>query len=294
MKLVLGLTALLFAIATPAISTQAGPHVLVAGPTQVSSVSYGTDVRQKATLYTRGSEPAPLIVYLHGGGWSAGSPSAGSRGRQAEHFTAAGYAYATVGYRFVPNVTVEQQLGDVAAAIAALQRQSEVDPRRIVLIGHSSGGHMAALLGTDQSYLERAGIPFQDLRAVILLDPAILNIPGMLDKGGAAIDRFFRPAFGDEPGRQGALSPTRHTEAPNAPAWLTLHDPANGFAASQGAELSAALLGAGAKEATVVPIPGTTHMRLNGDIGAPQDAATAAIDAFLARSLPENRRPRFR
>lgn len=291
----LALSALLLAIATPGIADQTGVRILVAGPTIARTLAYGPEPRQGADLFTRGRGRAPLIVYLHGGGWSAGSPKSGARGAQADHFTAAGYAYATVAYRFVPAVTVEQQLADVARAIAVLRRQRGVDPANIVLIGHSSGAHLAAMLGTDPRYLQAAKVPFEALRAVVLLDPAVLNVPPvMTSNGDPTIERYFRPAFGDDPGRQSALSPIQHSEPPNAPFWLSLYDTSNMFAGAQGTDFAAALIGAGVEEAISVPIAGTTHMRLNNEIGAEGDSATVAIDAFLARAIPENRRPRFR
>ncbi len=291
----LTLSALLLAAVTPNIADQEGPRVLVAGPTVARTLTYGPEQRQSLELFTRGKGRAPLIVYLHGGGWSDGSPKSGSRGAQADHFTAGGYAYATVGYRFVPEVTVEQQLADVARAIAFLRRQSGVDPGHVILIGHSSGGHLAALLGTDSAYLRAARVPFEALRAIILLDPAVLDVvPVMTSRGAPTIERFFRPAFGDDAGRQSALSPLRHSEPPNAPHWLSLYDAANRFAGAQSADLIAALIGAGAEQASAVSLSGTTHMRLNNEIGGAGDEATKAIDAFLARALPENRRPRFR
>ena len=289
------LLAALLAAATPSIADQTGPNVLVAGPTLSRPLTYGPEPRQGVELFTRGRGRSPLIVYLHGGGWSEGSPKSGSRGLQADHFTGRGYAYATVGYRFVPEVTLEEQLSDVARAIAFLRRQRGVDPNHVILIGHSSGGHLAALLGTDPSYLRAATVPFEALRAVILLDPAVLNVPPvMTSQGEPTIERFFRPAFGNDPARQSALSPLRHSEAPNAPHWLSLYDTGNMFAGAQSADLIAALIGSGAKEATSVPLPNTTHMRLNNEIGATSDGATAAIDAFLARALPQSQRPRVR
>jgi arylformamidase len=286
--------AALIAAATPAIVAQAGPHVLIAGPTRVQALTYGPEPRQGLELFTRGRGRAPLIVYLHGGGWSAGSPKDGSRGAQADHFTSRGFAYATVAYRYVPAVTVEQQLADVARAVAFLRRQPGVDRDRIVLVGHSSGAHMAALLGSDPSYLAATKVPFAALRAVILLDPAVLDVPPLMASGsGGTIDRYFRPAFGDDPARQSALSPMKHSAAPNAAAWLVLHDANNGFAAMQSGDFAAGLIGVGAV-ARVEAVPGTTHMRLNNEIGAEGDRATALIDTFLVETLPETRRPRFR
>jgi arylformamidase len=281
-------------LATPAIVAQAGPHVFVPGPTEVRALTYGRDPRQRVELFTRGGGCAPLIVYLHGGGWSSGSPKAGSGGAQADHYTSRGHAYATIGYRFVPGVTVEQQLADVAAAIAMLRRQPAVDPQRIVLIGHSSGGHLAALLGSDLSYLVAAGVPEAAVRGVVLLDPAAIDIgPIMATGGGGTVDRYYRPAFGDDPARWSALSPMKHSAGPNAPRWLMLYDVNNPLAGMQSGEFAAGLIGAGA-EARVEAVTGTSHVRLNDEIGAAGDLATALIDAFLAEARPESRRPRFR
>lgn len=299
MKAMLGMivSAGLLAAATPAMIAQSGPHVLVAGPAVSHELHYGSAPRQVAQLFEREkSRHAPLIVYLHGGGWSAGTPRAGSAGAQADHFTGAGYAYATVGYRFVPEISVEQQLADVAQGIALLRRQKGVDADEIVLLGHSSGGHLAALLGADPAWLDRAGVPFEALKAVVLLDPAAIDIPPIMEagRGIGTVARYYAPAFGDDPARQAALSPLRHAEAPNAAWWLMLHDVNNPLAGMQSEQLSVALIAAGAREATVVPIKGTTHLRLNDEIGRPGDPATVEIDAFLARVFPDTQRARMR
>lgn len=287
----LSLPAALLGAATPAIVAQTGPRMEVAGPTTERAIIYGPLPRQGLKLYARArAGKAPLIVYLHGGGWSAGSPGDGANGAQADHWTARGYAYATVAYRYVPMATAEDQLRDVARAIAVLRKEKGVDPSRIILIGHSSGGTMAAQIGTDPRWLEGAGISFDALKAVVLLDPAVLDLPAaMAQRGAPLVERYLRPAFGDDPARQSDLSPMAQVEEPNAPDWLILADANNPFAQDQGASLAAGLIGAGVDEATVKAIPGTTHMRLNNEIGRPGDAATAEIDAFLARALPETR-----
>ncbi len=291
----MAIAALLLSAVTPAIHAQSGRHVLVAGPVVARTLTYGKEPRQAATLFTReGARRAPLIVYLHGGGWSAGSPRDGSRGAQTGHWTRNGYAYATVGYRYVPAATAEDQLRDVAQAIALLRRQAGVDGSRIALIGHSSGGTMAAQLGTDPNWLEKAGVPFTALKGVVLLDPSVLDIPPVMAQLGAPIvERYLRPAFGDDPVRQSELSPVKHVEPPNAPAWAIVADANNGFASAQGSDFAAGLIGAGAS-AKVIPIAGTTHMRINNEIGQRDDRATAEIDAFFAGIFPEVRRPRFR
>lgn len=290
----LWLTSLALAAATPAIVAQQGTHVLVAGPVEKRSLVYGPEQRQYLELFTKArAGRAPLVVYLHGGGWSDGSPRLGSGGAQAEFYTSRGFAYATVGYRYVPVATAEDQLADVARAIAFLRNQPGVDARSIILVGHSSGAHMGALLATDPSYFAAAGLKFEAVRGIVLLDPAALDLAPIMTAGGPTVDRYFRPAFGADPARWSALSPLKQAEAPNAPDWLILHDANNLLAGAQGGDLVAGLAAAGAR-ATVLPIGGTTHMKLNDKIGREGDPASAAIAAFLARALPDTQRPRRR
>lgn len=290
----LGLAAAALALATPAIEQQQGARAYVAGPIAKRSLVYGPQQRQYLELFTkeRGGR-APLVVYLHGGGWSAGSPRAGSGGAQAEFYTSRGFAYATVGYRYVPVVTVEEQLADVARAIAYLKNQPDVDARQIILIGHSSGAHMAALLGTDPSHFKAARLDFQAIRGVVLLDPAVLDVAPIMAAGGPTVDRYFRPAFGADPARWSTLSPIKQAEVPNAPSWLILHDSNNPLAGAQGGDLAAGLSAAGAR-AAVLPVAGTTHVRLNDEIGRAGDPASEAIAVFLATVVPETQRPRRR
>lgn len=288
--------AALLAAATPAIEAQQGSRRLVGGAVEVETRAYGPAPRQQLRIFTRrAAGRAPLIVYVHGGGWSAGTPDAGAIGQPA-HFTARGYGWATAGYRFVPEARVEEQEADLAAAIAAARRARGVDPNRIVLVGHSSGGHLAALLATDPRWLAAAGVPFASLKAVILLDPAALDPAMILGSGavGGTIDAFFRPAFGADPARWAALSPLAQAAAPNAPAWLILHDRANTLAGYQGQQLAHDLVQAGAAPVAVQAIDDTTHLRLNDEIGRAGDPATARIDGFLDRIFPDMTRPRRR
>lgn len=100
----------------------------------------------------------PLIVYIHGGGWSGGD--ARTTGAFEDfpavlaRFAAQGYAVASVNYRLSGTAIFPAALNDVHAAIDWLQdhaSQYGLDPQRLAVWGNSSGGHLAALtaLGCD-------------------------------------------------------------------------------------------------------------------------------------------------
>ena len=100
--------------------------------------------------------PAPVVVFLHGGGWRVGSrrslgPSyAGATPHPFEQVAAAGIAVASVDYRLSGEQTWPAQLHDAKASVRWLRaRVHEVglDPERIGAWGESAGGHLALLLG---------------------------------------------------------------------------------------------------------------------------------------------------
>lgn len=245
---------------------------------------YGPDPKQ-TLAYTRPAmnRPVPLLVFIHGGGWAIGDKSM-SVGDKASHFTGKGWAFATVNYRLVPDATVEQQAADVAASLAWLRghaKERGFNPDRIVLMGHSAGAHLAALVGTDPGYLKAAGVPMASVRGVILLDGAGYDVPAQMAAKANLAAGMYDAAFGKDPARQKALSPTSHAAAPNAANWLILPVERRADSRAQSQGLAAALRQSGAS-ASVVPVPGESHMTLNRGLGEAADFATGQIDAFLA------------
>ena len=124
--------------------------------------------------------PAPLVVFVHGGTWMHGGKYAGTP-QQARAFRAAGYAYATVNYRLLRHGPPQEAARDIAEAVAFLRREAKgcgLDPDRIILMGHSAGAHLAALVALDESYLAAAGVPPEAVRAGVLSTPTASTSPG--------------------------------------------------------------------------------------------------------------------
>ena len=90
--------------------------------------------------------PAPVIVFLHGGGWSGGTRTTGPD--FARYFAQDGFAMASIEYRLTPAVTFPSNVEDVRTAIRWLKANAAaqgLDPDRICLWGTSAGGHLAAV-----------------------------------------------------------------------------------------------------------------------------------------------------
>jgi arylformamidase len=241
-------------------------------------LAYGSDARHRLDFWRAGGKArAPLVLFIHGGGWSSGDKEYERDTAKPAHFLGKGFAFAALNYRLVPSVPVEQQVQDVASALAYVAAHADelgIDPRRIVLVGHSSGGHLAALIGTDPEFVKRAGAAMP--AAVILLDGA-----GLVPRIGAAANRRPGPFRTDE--ERKALAPLTHAAAPNAPAFLFLNAASEDLR-QQAATLAGALQSAGATVRTQT-IEGADHMSLSEDLGRADDRGTQGVDAFLA-SLP--------
>lgn len=253
------------------------------------TIAYGSDPLQVLDIWrAKGAKgPAPLIVYVHGGGWKRGSKDNATGRFKPVHYPAQGYAFASINYRLVPTATVEQQAADVAGAVKALVERAAtlgIDRRRIVLMGHSAGAHLVALVGTDERYLKGAGLSFGDIAGVIPNDGAAYHVPAQMKDGPPIMQATYKQAFGTDPARQKALSPTAHAAAPNAPDFLLLYvQRADGV--RQAKALGTALVAGGSRvEHGSFPGEGLKgHAEINRSLGDPAYAATGAVDAWLKR-----------
>lgn len=248
-------------------------------------IAYGVDPLQKLSVYPARDRGAPLVIFVHGGGWKRGDRGNATGASKVTHFTGRGYAFATVNYRLVPAARLEDQAGDVASAIAALLGQAHAlgfDPAKVILMGHSAGAHLAALVATDPQYLKAEGLGLDRLAGVVLLDGAAYNVPAQMAEGPRIMHGTYAQAFGTDPLRQRALSPTLQAAAPNVRDFLILHVERDD-GTRQSEALGRALEAAGAR-VTVQGFAGQGlrgHMAINRQLGEPDYPATAVVDAWI-------------
>lgn len=253
------------------------------------AISYGSDALQTLDIW-RAKEAkglAPLVVFVHGGGWKRGSKDNATGRYKPVHFPGEGYAFASINYHLVPDATVEQQAADVAGAVKALVDRAGalgIDRRRIVIMGHSAGAHLVALVGTDERYLKGAGLSFADIAGVVPIDGAAYDVPAQTMYGPRVMQKTYEQAFGTDPTRQKALSPTLQASAPNAPQFLLLYvQRPDGV--RQAKALGAALQ-AGGSGVEYGSFPGEGlqgHAEINRRLGDRSYAPTAMVDAWLKR-----------
>jgi len=113
---------------------------------------YGHHERQRLDLFSpEGEGPWPLLVFIHGGYWQLGSKDAWSF--LAPGWLQKGIALANLGYRLLPDVTLEDVVADVRAGLDYLAENAEalkLDVSRVLVSGVSAGAHLAAMAVTEE------------------------------------------------------------------------------------------------------------------------------------------------
>lgn len=205
-------------------------------------------VRHRLDLFLpKGRKRFPVVVLFHGGAWTTGdNRCCGLYSSVGEYLASRGIGVVMPNYRLSPQVRHPEHVRDAARAVAWARDNIEryggrVD--RLFLAGHSAGGHIAALLATDEQYLSAQGLSVANVRGVIALSGVYQVPPGRLDltlggttprafhwssllplRGGAGLAplplpglplrlNVFGPAFGDDPSVRADASPINHVRA---------------------------------------------------------------------------------
>jgi pectinesterase len=116
-------------------------------------------------FYKKSKQQHPALVLIHGGGWKSGDKS--QMGSIASAMAAKGYSCFAIEYRLSPEAIYPAAVQDIKEAIQFIRKnakQYNVDASRVVILGCSSGGQLAALIGTTNS------TPSSTVQAIIDID----------------------------------------------------------------------------------------------------------------------------
>lgn len=266
-----------------------------AAPTVSKNVPYSADGGRATSLDVyapAGAKNLPVMVWIHGGAWQFGDK--GQVQAKPEAFGGKGFVLVSINYRMLPDASPGEQAADVAQALGWVHahiQQYGGDADRIFVMGHSAGAHLAALVATDNRYLERQGMHLRDIKGVILLDGAAYDVPRQLELAPlAGMKEMYLKVFGDDPAVQRDVSPISHVAAGKGiPPFLILHVADRRDSRLQSEALAEKLSAAGSKS-RAVPAEGKTHMTINSELGEPDDAPTAAVFEFLDERLHQLQR----
>lgn len=255
---------------------------LPAGARALRDVSYGSDPRQRFDVYLP-AQPrnAPLILFVHGGGWANGNKdNPGVVENKAAYWLPKGYILVSTNYRMRPDTAPLDQARDVARALAVVQKRAPEwngDASRVLLMGHSAGAHLAALVGASSTLWREAGATRP--RGVVSLDSGALDVP--LTMKNPPLRRIYDDAFGQNPADWIAASPY-HQLTRDAVPMLFVCSSRRQDACSQGRAMAEKAKSLGV--AMEVLPEDLSHGEVNRELGLPSDY-TNAVDAFVRRQL---------
>ena len=199
------------------------------------NVTYLTanNYESKLDLYlTRNeSSPAPTLIYIHGGGWTGGSKEGSIL--QAVPYLEMGWSVVNVEYRLA---RVSQAPAAVEDCLCALRwvirnaKQYNIDPTRLVVTGHSAGGHLSLTTGMipASAGLDRVCPGAEDLKVAAIINwYGITDVPDILE--GPNMKTYAVVWLGSFENRKEIgwrVSPLKYVR-PGLPPILTIHGDAD-------------------------------------------------------------------
>ncbi|MFT3755349.1 MAG: alpha/beta hydrolase [Pseudoxanthomonas sp.] len=265
-------------------SRQERPVTVPVGGKVIRNVAYGNDPAQRFDVYLPArAVHAPVVFYVHGGGWANGDKTNPGIENKLDGWLPKGYAVISVNYRMVPVAQPLDQAKDVARALATAQQHADewgLDASRFVLMGHSAGAHLIALIGAQPSLLVDAGA--QRPRGVVSLDSGALDVAALMSQ--RHLPQLYTNAFGNDPAYWAATSPLAQLRRDALPMQLvcssTRHFPTSPCDEARAFARKAATLGV-----TMQVLPqALNHGQINHDLGTPSaytDTVVKYIDMLL-------------
>lgn len=149
-------------------------------------------LKQKLDLYLpKGKKDYPVLFFVHGGSWRVGDRRIYAPLGQT--FAKNGIGTVIISYRLSPKVQHPGHIEDVARAYAWTCRNIAKHggrPDQVFACGHSAGGHLVALLGTDEQYLKSQKLAFANLKGVIPISGVYQLTPAKLFEGPFGADEM--------------------------------------------------------------------------------------------------------
>lgn len=232
----------------------------------IADIPYGDRPRQKLDVFApHGARQAPCLVFIHGGFWQEGSKEVS--GFAAQSFTAQGWVYVSVGYTLTPNVTLTELTDEVHDAVAFVYANAGrfgIDPTRIIVAGHSAGGHLTASILTDllgKGVADKiAGVV--PISAVVALEPIAKSYVNDLT-------RMTRAEIAQ-------LSPTRYAPKRDMPVHIAIGgDEPDAFQAQS--DLLADHLRGQITQLSFARVPGRDHFDILDDLADPESETFQTI-----------------
>jgi len=255
-----------------------GPMTVPAGTRVMRDFPYGSDRQQRFDVYIpANAKNAPVLFMVHGGAWFLGDKAERNVvANKVASWLPRGFIVVSTNYRMLPEAAPIEQARDVARALAAAQDKAAFwggDRSRFILMGHSAGAHLVALLASSPSL--SAGIVATPWLGTVALDSAALDVTKIMQARHA---RFYDRAFGRDPEYWRAASPYYALTKPERPILLVCST-GRSDSCPQASRFAAKASSLGMKAEVLKQ--DLSHMEINERLGVKPDY-TRAVETFFA------------
>jgi arylformamidase len=272
----------------PTGTSGAANSALPPGVKLMKDVSYGSDARQRMDVYlpvhvtnatnaTANTANAPVIIMVHGGGWRRGDKAMQSVVQnKVARWVPKGFVFISVNYRMLPDADPLKQADDVASALALAQSNARTwgaDPSRFVLMGHSAGAHLVALLASNPTIAtaKRARLWL----GTVVLDSAALDVMEIMQRKHY---RLYDQAFGHDSTFWKAASPINNLTAGVMPILAVCSSKRHDKPCDQAHRFEQQAGALGIKVSVLEQA--LSHKQINQNLGVP-GPYTSAVETFL-------------
>jgi acetyl esterase/lipase len=249
----------------------------------------------------------PVVMFVHGGAWRHGDKNFfGVYSALGKMFARNGIGAVVINYRLSPAVMHPEHEKDVARAFAWTHENIKKyggRPDEIFICGHSAGGHLVALLASDESYLKAQGLSFKDIKGVMPLsgvyalpDTAMLKLEVGFSKGDKKYDAtvakpeiLFTSVFGKDPEARKQAFPLSHVQK-GLPPFLIVYADRDLPTLDQGAKEFAKELKAKDVQVEVLQITKRNHLSLITKASTDDDPTAVALRRFIDKQIKDDKK----
>ena len=236
----------------------------------------------------------PVVFWIHGGGWQTGNKTEVQTKPQA--FVDRGFVFVATNYRLLPTVEMGAINRDIAKSIHWVHdhiAEYGGDPKRLLVMGHSAGAQLAALICTDDRYLKAEGLSLSIIKGCVPVDGDTYDVPAIITTAetrrtvhGQPQAKFgHREKFGNDPEKHKDFSAVTHVaKGKGIPPFLILYVNDHPDNSAQAQRLGNVLKEAGIPTKVVGAVE-TNHSRINANLGTADDPSTKSLFDFVAEAL---------
>src|SRR5262245_23175728 len=244
--------------------------------------------------YPANAKNLPVVFWIHGGGWQAGDKK--DVQLKPKVFTEKGFVFVSTNYQLLPSVDMGTLIRDVAKAVRWTHdhvAEYGGDPKRILIMGHSAGAQLAALICIDDRYLKAEKLSLDIVKGCVPVDGDTYDVPAIIATAearwtahGLPRAKFgHREKFGNDPEKHKDFSAVTHVaKGKGIPPFLVLYVAGHPDVTAQAQRLGNVMKEAGLP-VTLVGAKETTHVKINADLGSQDDPTTKALFEFLDKAL---------